>query len=64
MLPLFRRLNQGVHSMVSRPGNLITGPSQVGSDTHLAPGLAWDFDPTLTTTALYRSSSGWFETCS
>jgi hypothetical protein len=50
--------------MVSRPGNLITGPSQVGSDTHLAPGLAWDFDPTLTTTALYRSSSGWFETCS
>jgi hypothetical protein len=22
------------------------------------------FHPTLTTTALYRSSSGWFETCS
>jgi len=28
-----------------------------------APGLARDFSPTLTTTALYRSSSGWFETC-
>jgi hypothetical protein len=33
--------------------------------THTQPQvLPRDFDPALTTTALYRSSSGWFETCS
>jgi hypothetical protein len=31
-------------------------------DTHLLRIMPGTFHPTLTTTALYRSSSGWFET--
>ena len=34
------------------------------SDAHLPQITSGTFDPTLTTTALYRSSSDWFETCS
>ena len=36
--------------------------SFVSSDTHLT-GSVPHFSPTLTTTALYRRSSDWFETC-
>ena len=32
------------------------------SDTHLPQVMPRTFDPTLTTAALYRSSSDWFET--
>ena len=32
--------------------------------TLTGPGFARDFDSTLTATSLYRSGSGWFETCS
>jgi hypothetical protein len=34
------------------------------SDAHLPQIMSGTFDPTLTTTTLYRSSSDWFETCS
>jgi hypothetical protein len=33
-------------------------------DTHLLRVMPGTFHPTLATTSLYRSSSGWFETCS